>query len=243
MAAVASSPRCCVHRVLPSQFRDHHAALAASEARARLALGPIHPMSAALLTSSHWAPGRLLRVAFRGGTRAARQEWLDAAATWMKYANIRFKQVTSGPAEVRVTFEPGGSWSYIGTQILAIPGDQPTMNIGWPDDMGRTLHEIGHTLGLIHEHQNPLAKIHWNRAAVLAYYAGPPNYWPPEETIANVLEPVNPATLTNGGFDRLSIMLYAIPEELVEDKADATPWNTCLSAGDEGFIAKIYPKS
>ncbi len=46
------------------------------------------------------------------------------------------------------------------------------------------LHEFGHTLGLIHEHQNPNRPINWNRAAVIADLSGPPNNWD-EETIEN----------------------------------------------------------
>lgn len=241
MGAVASPPRMCVHRVLPAhlaqRFREH----AKAEQDARFASLVERPLSAALLTASHWAPGRLLRIAFRGGTRADRKEVLDAADIWMQFANIKFRQVTSGPAEVRVSFDPGGSWSYIGSEILAIPSSEPTLNIGWPNDFGRSLHELGHTLGLIHEHQNPLAHIPWNEDAVIAYYAGSPNFWPPQTTRENVLDNVDPSTLTNGGFDRKSIMLYPIAAELVKDPSYATPWNTCLSDGDKHFISTIYP--
>jgi hypothetical protein len=39
------------------------------------------------------------------------------------------------------------------------------------------LHEFGHALGLIHEHQNPVGGIQWNKPAVYADLGGPPNFW------------------------------------------------------------------
>jgi hypothetical protein len=37
------------------------------------------------------------------------------------------------------------------------------------------IHEFGHALGLIHEHQNPSGGIQWNKPVVCRYYEGPPN--------------------------------------------------------------------
>lgn len=237
-AAVPEVIRMCLD--VRSPIDDVHAQVQHAK---RCACGPIQPEQAAILTAAHWAPGVLLRYMFRGGTVADRQAFRDAAATWMQYANVRFKQVTSGDAEVRVSFDPGGSWSYIGTGILSIPANQPTLNIGWPNDPARDLHELGHTLGLVHEHQLPDAAIPWNRSKVIAYYAGAPNYWPPAQTIANVLDRLDASTLTNAGFDRESIMLYPILPELLTDPSKAVGWNRVLSAEDKKFISTIYPRT
>ncbi|MDA9009629.1 matrixin family metalloprotease, partial [Alphaproteobacteria bacterium] len=72
-------------------------------------------------------------------------------------------------AEIRIGFLQGnGSWSYIGRDILSQSDpNQRTMNFGWQlSNTGHAfdtaLHEIGHTLGLPHEHQNPQAGIVWD---------------------------------------------------------------------------------
>ena len=69
------------------------------------------------------------------------------------------------------------------------------MNYGWltptsdDDELRRVvLHEFGHALGLIHEHQNPEGGIQWNEPAVKADLSGPPNNWDDETIRHNVLD-------------------------------------------------------
>lgn len=201
-----------------------------------------HPLRVAELTTAHWSPGRKLRIAFAGGTIADRAMVMSAAAEWMQYANLQIVQTDSDPSEIRCSFDPNlGSWSYIGSECLAVGGDQATMNFGWMD-MGTCLHEWGHALGLIHEHQNPQAKIPWDRAKVIAYYGAAPNFWPADETIENVLDKYDGSLLTNAGYDSHSIMQYAVPAELLTDPRFAVGWNTDLSDGDKTFVRRIYPR-
>src|SRR3546814_14344423 len=49
------------------------------------------------------------------------------------------------------------------------------------------LHEIGHTLGFPHEHQNPLSGIVWNEPNVYSYFRGAPNYWNDTKINWNIL--------------------------------------------------------
>lgn len=61
---------------------------------------------------------------------------------------------------------PGGSWSYIGTDAITIPVESFTMNFGFMDQP-TVMHEFGHALGLIHEHQSPFkGGFEWNKKEV-----------------------------------------------------------------------------
>ena len=59
-----------------------------------------------------------------------------------------------------------GSWSYLGTDATRVPKESFTMNLGYVD-RPTVLHEFGHSLGLIHEHQSPFpGGFEWNREEV-----------------------------------------------------------------------------
>jgi hypothetical protein len=68
-------------------------------------------------------------------------------------------QARAGKAgTVRISLAGQGYWSYLGTDILSIPRNRPTMNlqgfnINTPDSEFRRVvrHETGHTLGFPHE--------------------------------------------------------------------------------------------
>ena len=66
-------------------------------------------------------------------------------------------------------YHPGGSWSYIGTDAATIPKESFTMNLGFVD-RPTILHEFGHSIGLIHEHQSPFSGgFEWNKEEVHTY--------------------------------------------------------------------------
>ena len=140
-----------------------------------------------MLDEFKWQPGTHVKVRFLEGDPDLQKRVAEVAQEWTgpQMANLEPKFVDSGDADVRVAFEQGnGSWSYLGTMCQQIPADEPTMNYGWltpdsdDDELRRVvLHEFGHALGLIHEHQNPNRPIAWNRAAVIADLSGPPNNW------------------------------------------------------------------
>jgi hypothetical protein len=124
---------------------------------------------------------------------------------------------------------------------------QPTMNYGWltpatPDDEVRrvVLHEFGHALGLIHEHQNPKGNpIVWDRDRVLADLSGPPNNWTPEQIEFNLFQPYEEAALKATGFDYDSIMMYPIPERWTKNHV-STDLNSRISARDAELIRDAY---
>ncbi len=121
-------------------------------------------------------------------------------------------------ADVRIAFDQtDGCWSYIGTDVKGARDDPRTMNFGWDltSDPDAALHEIGHTLGFPHEHQNPFAGIVWNEPAVYAALAKPPNSWPRSVTFHNIIEKIPPDTVQGSAWDPDSIMHYPFEAGLI----------------------------
>lgn len=195
-----------------------------------------------------WAPGRTLRIRFMDGDSAVQQKVADVAQGWCDVANIHFEFVDDPDAEIRISFRLAGSWSYIGTDALLISKSMPTMNFGWltptsdDEEYDRVvLHEFGHALGFIHEHQNPEQGINWNEPAVLEYYMGPPNNWDERTTRHNVLNKYDPKLLELTEFDPQSIMLYPVPAEFTTDGFEVKWQNHQLSELDKELAQRVYP--
>ena len=123
------------------------------------------------------------------------------------------------------------------------------MNFGWltPASTEReysrvVLHEFGHSLGMIHEHQNPAAGIKWNRKAVSIALAGPPNSWDQATIDHNMFETYDRTITQFTAFDPDSIMVYAVPAGWTLDGI-ALQANEHLSPSDKTFIAARYPRA
>jgi hypothetical protein len=167
---------------------------------------------------------------------------------------LRFKEVKKREdAQIRIAFmEDDGSWSFIGRDILKKRKDPRTMNFGWNvatrdrhNGIDTILHEIGHTLGFPHEHQNPYAGIVWNKPAVYKSLADDPNYWSKEETDSNIIDKLSKDEVNGSTWDPDSIMHYPFgrglikkPDEYVHK--DLEPAGG-LSPQDMEYALSFYP--
>ncbi|MDO8368811.1 MAG: M12 family metallopeptidase [Saprospiraceae bacterium] len=196
----------------------------------------------------YWPNGKVLKVRFLGGTEAERAKVRKYAVEWSDVANIRFLYVEKGPSDLRVSFSPGlGTWSLIGTDASRMPQNKPTINFGWinsrtpeSDYRAAILHEFGHVLGLLHEHQHPNGGIPWDKSKLYAYYQRTQG-WEPERVDEQVLSRLNSTRTQYTRYDPASIMHYPIPNALTVGDFEVGE-NNDLSPTDRAFVAKVYPK-
>lgn len=164
---------------------------------------------------------------------------------------LEFKEVEErDEAEIRIGFMRGdGAWSYIGRDILIAGRDERTMNFGWDltrqaGELDTAIHEIGHTLGFPHEHQNPNAGIVWDEEAVYAALAAPPNQWDRATTYHNIIKKIEPDAVQGSDWDSNSIMHYPFEAGLILEPSqyrnglNPTPG---LSNRDQIWVKTFYP--
>ena len=207
---------------------------------------------AALVRGNKWQRGTTITISFLDGSQALRDRVQKIAEEWTVpgLANLRFSFIDNPPArtDIRISFRFKGSWSALGTTCKSITdATQPTMNFGTlrettsdADAKRVVLHEFGHAIGLIHEHQHPAGGIQWNRDRIIQDLSGPPNNWTLEQIEHNMFEPYskNETNHTNQ-IDKLSIMMYPIPAKWTLD-GFSTVMNRELSQTDKTFIRQEY---
>jgi hypothetical protein len=236
-------------RNLPRTLPDLPAHVLADGLRAR----------AIINVKTKWMNGTVLHYCFFGGSsrysvpKSQADAIRDAFKKWKAIGiGLEFQEVNQlSEAEVRIGYSTadGSSASAVGRDVLDVPVNQPTTVYGWnlttPYGRGTALHELGHVLGMEHEHQNPFAGIKWHEQAVYDSLAKPPNGWTHDATFHNILEKLSQQQVQGSTWDPDSIMEYEFEPGLIDEPEQydingLTPPAT-LSSADKTWAAKWYP--
>jgi hypothetical protein len=202
----------------------------------------------ALIKTNMWDNTKVLRVHILPHTfDLSLNTFIEQYANdWVPFSGIAFQFVHTKQAEIIIELNGNGFHSsQIGKDALNYSSRGiKTMNLGIGtatsiEHIRRpVIHEFGHALGCIHEHQSPAASvIQWNEPAVIRSYAL--GGWDEATVRHNVFGKYSSGIVTNSQFDGDSIMLYPIDASHTLDGFSA-PWNTALSALDKSFMKKAY---
>jgi serralysin len=198
---------------------------------------------------------KILRVSFENGVPQLCDGVMDLAREWSKWANISFERVRPGEeSQIRVRFNRGlGHWSHIGKDSTTeIRNGRPSMNFAFVSgstvDLDKdyskfvVLHEFGHALGCIHEHQHPESETRFRKsAAIYAYFRQSLGTQRNEDVEFNIYRRWSVYDLIKySKYDPHSIMHYAFPAWLFEDQRERVQ-NFQLSYLDRAFAATVYP--
>ncbi|KAL2671360.1 hypothetical protein Neosp_013943 [[Neocosmospora] mangrovei] len=195
----------------------------------------------------HW-----LNVRFLNGSRQTRdlvqsivEEHINSLPMGIKF--YFYQRHDTGEADIRIKFTDMSD-SYVGTSAkLVDQSSEPTMRLDFETptrlngedrrlfSQRAVLHEFGHALGLLHEHQYPSWGKKWNMT-LLQCRTG----WS-RQLVHQFYAPRSPEGKTLEPYDSKSIMHYEIREGDVLDSKLTAPRNNVLSEGDKRILTLLYP--
>ncbi len=209
----------------------------------------IDPLRIAVMTAKYWGPApRRLTVNFMEPTPAdLRTRILSHMNAWGKTACISFVW-TNGTGQIRISRAGDGYWSYLGTDVLHIPLNRPTMNLqdfsmSTPESEYKRVvrHETGHTLGFPHEHMRTELIARIDRTKAYAYFLETQG-WNQAMVDAQVLTPLASGSIFGTPPDQTSIMCYQLPAKITKDHQPILG-GLDINSTDFGFAGRIYPRS
>jgi hypothetical protein len=208
----------------------------------------------AVVIARKWpAKGVRLTVSFLDNPKAdLRSRILSHMNAWGADANVKFSE-TNGVGQVRIArlrtpVDMSGYWSYVGTEILEIEEDQPTMNLeGFTMRVSEAefrrvvRHEAGHTLGFDHEHMRSEIVNGIDRKKAFAFFDKDQG-WTPQEVEEQVLTPLaKKSIMGTKEADPLSIMCYQLPGSIMKN-GKPVKGGIDINPRDFAFAKSIYPK-
>ena len=204
-------------------------------------------------TKKTWEINHTLIITFLDGTPERKAEVELFSKEWTKYANINFEfypSIEELPSDknidVLISFQKIGNNSVIGTDAdhQSRKGNK-SMSLSALDNeninirRSTILHEFGHALGLMHEHQHMDRTFHLDEKKALAYCKTLYNF-SEEECHINIIDTVSKKDFYLSKYDPTSIMHYSVHPGFFNNEITFRS-NNSLSLLDKVEISKIYP--
>ncbi|KAM0430041.1 hypothetical protein ACHAPT_006047 [Fusarium lateritium] len=191
-----------------------------------------------------------------GGTQSQREKVITVIEEWGWYGDVYFV-VANDSAQARpdivIGFDPSpneGTWSLVGTDCLKAAPGAATMNLGCINtdsafttaEKAVILHQFGHALGMLHEHDSPAHGGVPLRADALGGIYGA-KAWSDVDVRGQIINLYNLRDTTSfPQVDRMSIMQCPLPT-IVTGLSHDVGYNYSLSDMDKAYIALMYPRT
>ncbi|MEG5266688.1 matrixin family metalloprotease [Pseudomonas sp. JDS28PS106] len=201
--------------------------------------------------TKYWARGRTLKIHFlKNPPDVLTAPIIEAARQWLPHVNLKFEFVSEGPSDIRIGLNTRLNWSELGTDALLVAQDQATMEFNvrelftdtlqpMPELTRIVLHEFGHALGAVHEHQHPDARIPWNEP-LLTSLLKQVGY---DDALIhrNFLDRYEAADFHYSPYDPESIMHFDVPNALTLGDFQVINTGKTLSVKDIELMRSVYP--
>ena len=200
--------------------------------------GILQPLGFGLAETSKRWPNKTIPYAFASGLSEEKKNRVKAAmAHWMSKTEIKFVVVAVQTDFVTIQDAPPGVFC---NAALGRQGGEQFMNVGDTCQIGNIIHELGHTVGLVHEHKRP---DRGNYVTVID--ANLKN----DPVCQSNYAKMNAGGITLGAYDHGSIMHYPNkdmncaldPSKNVIDSTQPIGQRLGLSAGDIAAVKTMYP--
>ncbi len=181
-----------------------------------------------------WSNNTIVYVLDNSLSSRQREVTFDAMDEWINKTNIRFKERTNESSYV--TIRNSGRNCNCASASLGVQGSRGTINMGVRTGIGVMTHEIGHTLGYLHEQNRS------DRDQFVNIF--------PENIQDGAISQfrVDNNSVNPGRFDVESIMIYSSftfskngQPVMLEKDGSRIPFRSRLSAGDIAGTNQLYP--